>query len=299
MPVLVLSDGTKLHYEDWGQGTPILMVHGFGMTGEAFFNQRELSSKFRLIVPDLRGWGKSAVAHGHHKPLSIAQMGDDLFELITHLKLSNIIYIGWSMGAMVFWESAKQHVLGRFAHMIAIDMSPKVLNSDVWPFGMIGSCGLDTPKGKSRAKRAISEMKTNWPASSQRIVRKVFAGGAIKSQQSSLAAEAEKLLEIANHNSGTMAAEYWQSLIESDCREIIKSIKLPCSIVQGQKSQLYANDVCVAICNSMPNCKLYRIENSGHALHVEQPKIFNNLVEAIANSINAKTAQEIVTAQFN
>jgi pimeloyl-ACP methyl ester carboxylesterase len=272
------------------------MVHGFGMTGEAFFNQRELSSKFRLIVPDLRGWGKSAVAHGHHKPLSIAQMGDDLFELITHLKLSNIIYIGWSMGAMVFWESAKQHDLGRFAHMIAIDMSPKVLNSDDWQFGMIGSCGLDTPKGKSRAKRAISEMKTNWPASSQRIVRKVFAGGAIKSQQTNLATEAEKLLEIANHNSGTMAAEYWQSLIESDCREIIKSIKLPCSIVQGQKSQLYANDVCVAVCNLMPDCELFCFENAGHALHVEQPKMFNNLVEAIANSINAKTTQETITA---
>lgn len=298
MPVLVLSDDTKLHYEDWGKGTPILMVHGFGMTGESFAAQRELSNKYRLIIPDLRGWGKSASENSSapKKPLTIGQMGDDVFELIAHLKLDNIIYVGWSMGAMVFWEAAKKHDLSRFVHMIAVDMSPKVLNSPDWPYGMIGSSGLETSKGKSRAKRAISEMKTNWLASSQRIVRKILAASSTKSRQTDITAIADRLFEIANHNSGAMAAEYWQSLIECDCRKIIESINLPCSIVQGQESQLYANDVCVAVCNSMPNCKLYCIENSGHALHIEQPMAFNHLVEEIADSITAKTTQETVTA---
>jgi pimeloyl-ACP methyl ester carboxylesterase len=296
MPALVLSDGTSLHYEDWGQGTPILLVHGFGMTGESFFKQRILRNQFRIIVPDLRGWGKSTSSHSSsaQKPNTIKTMGDDVFELISHLELDKIVYVGWSMGAMVFWEAAKSHSLSNISHMIAVDMSPKVLNSTDWQYGLIGSVGLETKKGKARAKRAISEMLTNWAATSKRIIRKIFASNSFQNDRAKLSADIETLLSISNSNSGENAAQCWQSLIECDCSEIVKSINIPTSIVQGLGSQLYANDVCVAVCKSMPNCKLYSFQFSGHAPHVEQPNEFNQLVETIANSVKTKAIEPIL-----
>src|SRR5687767_8581445 len=62
MPTLTI-DGVTLSYRDHGRGMPVMLFHGFPLTGESFRPQIEaLSSKYRLIVPDHRGFGESGGA---------------------------------------------------------------------------------------------------------------------------------------------------------------------------------------------------------------------------------------------
>ncbi|WP_408321239.1 alpha/beta fold hydrolase, partial [Paraburkholderia sp. RL17-347-BIC-D] len=50
----------NLKYDDVGTGTPVVLVHGLGGTGNVFGAQvAVLSSGFRVVVPDLRGCGRS------------------------------------------------------------------------------------------------------------------------------------------------------------------------------------------------------------------------------------------------
>ncbi|WP_156493749.1 alpha/beta fold hydrolase, partial [Oleiphilus sp. HI0125] len=58
------SDNVKLHYRDIGNGPTIIFLHGFGMhSGHWLPYAYPLSRKYRVIIPDLRGFGRSHHAH--------------------------------------------------------------------------------------------------------------------------------------------------------------------------------------------------------------------------------------------
>ena len=56
MPYAKASDGTKLYYKDWGEGRPVVLLHGWPLTGDTFDQTgMALAEKgFRAIIPDRR-----------------------------------------------------------------------------------------------------------------------------------------------------------------------------------------------------------------------------------------------------
>ena len=61
MPYATATDGTRLFYKDWGQGRPLVLLHGWPLTGDTFDDAAvALAEKgFRSIIPDRRGFGRS------------------------------------------------------------------------------------------------------------------------------------------------------------------------------------------------------------------------------------------------
>ena len=61
MPQAKAKDGTKLFYKDWGHGKPVVLMHGWPLTGDTFDDMAiALADKgYRAIVPDRRGFGRS------------------------------------------------------------------------------------------------------------------------------------------------------------------------------------------------------------------------------------------------
>ena len=92
-------NGAELSYTDQGAGRPILLLHGWSMSGRFFRSQIEpLASEFRVVVPDYRGHGESAkVLSGH----TVEQYAADVLELAGALGLERPVLVGWSMGAMI------------------------------------------------------------------------------------------------------------------------------------------------------------------------------------------------------
>lgn len=91
------QDGTKIYYNDWGQGTPTVMIHGWPLSGDMWeYQSRALSENgFRVITYDRRGFGRSdQPAQGYNYDIFAL----DLAELIDHLKLAKVNLIGFSMG---------------------------------------------------------------------------------------------------------------------------------------------------------------------------------------------------------
>lgn len=103
MPVLQLSD-TEIYYERRGAGFPLLLVHGLGSSADDWAFQRdEFARHHHLLLPDLRGSGRSGKPHESY---SIAQFATDLWALVDALGISQIDALGFSLGGAVALEMA-------------------------------------------------------------------------------------------------------------------------------------------------------------------------------------------------
>jgi pimeloyl-ACP methyl ester carboxylesterase len=89
----------KLYYETYGNGQPILMIHGNGGNITAMSDQiKFFSPKHKVIVADSRGHGKSEIGAGR---LTYEQMSEDLNLLLEQLKLKSVYILGWSDGGII------------------------------------------------------------------------------------------------------------------------------------------------------------------------------------------------------
>lgn len=101
MPEVTVNDIT-LHYERTGGGPSVLLLHGLGSSSEDWENQVEsLSDKYEMIVPDLRGHGRSSKPPG---PYSIPQFSSDVATMLDELDVGSVRLVGISLGAMVGFQ---------------------------------------------------------------------------------------------------------------------------------------------------------------------------------------------------
>ena len=95
---------TALGPED---GLPLLLVHGWGGDGREWSPHAEaLADRFRVIVPDLRGHGRSEVPDQGNTPV---EMADDLAALLGHFGTVPAVVVGHSMGGQVVNLLAVRH----------------------------------------------------------------------------------------------------------------------------------------------------------------------------------------------
>ena len=91
------SGNIDLYYEDHGSGQPVVLIHGYPLSGGSWEKQVSplLSAGHRVITYDRRGFGKSSQPTTGYNYDTFAA---DLHKLITHLDLSDFSLVGFSMG---------------------------------------------------------------------------------------------------------------------------------------------------------------------------------------------------------
>ena len=87
----------ELYYEDHGSGKPVVLIHGYPLSGASWEKQVPmlLNAGHRVITYDRRGFGKSSQPTGGYNYDTFAK---DLRTLITNLKLKDVTLVGFSMG---------------------------------------------------------------------------------------------------------------------------------------------------------------------------------------------------------
>jgi 3-oxoadipate enol-lactonase len=96
-----------VYFLDRGSGPPLLLVHGLGMSGDMFDPIVEpLARRHRLIIPDLRGCGRS---RNLPPPYTVKRQAADLAALLDHLGIASTDALGYSQGGPVVQEFALDH----------------------------------------------------------------------------------------------------------------------------------------------------------------------------------------------
>ncbi|MGF7134669.1 haloacetate dehalogenase [Paraburkholderia sp. EB58] len=115
------ANGIRQHYLDSGNGPVVVLLHGFPETSFAWrFQIPALAEKFRVIAPDLRGYGETdKPASGYDK----RNMAQDLIALLDELGIEKIALVGHDRGARVATRFAKDHPQ-RLDRLVVMDNVP-------------------------------------------------------------------------------------------------------------------------------------------------------------------------------
>jgi 3-oxoadipate enol-lactonase len=96
---LVHIDDIQIAYTEAGVGRPVVLIHGYPFNRSLWNEQvAVLSSSYRVITPDLRGFGETDSSQG---PATMSRMADDVARLMDHLGIAQALIGGLSMGGYV------------------------------------------------------------------------------------------------------------------------------------------------------------------------------------------------------
>src|SRR6476619_106082 len=128
----------EIHYEDYGSGQPVVLIHGYPLNGNSWERQvpELLAHGCRVITYDRRGFGRSSQPTVGYDYDTFAA---DLHALIAHLDLSNMVLVGFSMGTGEVTRYLANYGSKR-VHKAALlgTIPPFVLKTDDNPEGVDG-----------------------------------------------------------------------------------------------------------------------------------------------------------------
>ena len=130
MPKLTVATENKhpveLHYEDYGQGRPVVLIHGWPLSSRAWEAQVPalLEAGHRVVTYDRRGFGASSHPWGGYDYDTFAA---DLDALMTHLDLKDATLVGFSMGGGEVARTIAKYGTSRAARAVFVSAVPPCL----------------------------------------------------------------------------------------------------------------------------------------------------------------------------
>ncbi len=273
MATLQLNGGGTLEFDDHGSGPVMVFLHGWSLGKDAFASQcRGLSDRFRIVVPDMRG-------HGHSKKFvegdGIDTLAGDLEKLLVELDLTNVILVGWSMGALIAWQTVEGPQRGRIRGIVTIDMVPRVLNGDGWRHGLRAGTHLYD------IDIDLSKMRDDWRAFTRAYVPMVFASGNAIERRELI----DDMIERVGDNDIESMTNLWYALVHADFVDTVQQLDVPTLITYGALSQIYTEEAAAWMDEHIPQSRRVRFAASGHAPHLEEPQRFNQALVDFADEL--------------
>lgn len=250
----VLVFGQKINYAEAGSGPTVILLHGLGGSWQSWhFNIAPLAEKYRVIVPDQIGFGKS------DKPLvnyRIRTYVDFLDEFCKELKIERATLVGNSMGG---WIAA---------------MFTAAFPDRVDKLVLVDAAGYTPPKDLDT--RLLFSLNPTTKEETKVLLAKVFYSKAL---QTDLAIKQSVAARLAAGDGYTI-----KSITESIIRgedfldDAVKNIRRPTLIVWGREDGLVALAEGQRFNKDIAGSKLIVFDQCGHVPNIEKATEFNAAV---------------------
>jgi len=136
MPWITLHDGQKLFVRTVGRGKPVVLVHGFASNSSHWLpNVLPLAHRYRFIMPDLRGFGRSCTTEITDEKV-FEQYARDLHDVFEHFELDNAMLGGISTGAYICLTYNQRYSFDRVSKYLNIEHTPESRRSADWQHGL-------------------------------------------------------------------------------------------------------------------------------------------------------------------
>jgi pimeloyl-ACP methyl ester carboxylesterase len=248
----------QLYTRDVGGGTPLVLLHAYPLSSAMWLAQREgLAARFRVITPDLRGFGGSPL--GTDEP-SIDAMADDVAALLDTLGISRAIVGGLSMGGYVTLAFCRRHP-DRVLGAVLAD-TKATADADGAREARIGMAErLEAEENVSVLVDDLLPRLVGPTTMRQRALVYGRVRGLVQSTPPLAAAWAQRAMAARLDSTGALA-----------------EFRTPTLVLHGAEDMIITEDDARAMAGALPNAELIMIPGSGHLTAVEQPQLFNDAV---------------------
>jgi len=248
----------ELAVDDRGAGHVLLFVHGFPLDHTMWQHQiDEFSRGYRVLAPDLRGFGRSSLGEGE---VTMRRYADDLATLVNRLGISEkIVFCGLSMGGYIAWQFWQKYA-DRLAALVLCDTRAVA----------------DTPEAREgRAQLADKVRAVGVQASADAMLPKLFAPDSGRRQPTWLNATREAILR--NRPEGIIAALDGMAK-RPDVSEMLGGISVPTLVIVGEHDAISPPAEMRTIAERIPGAEFAIIKKAGHMSPLEEPAAVNDVL---------------------
>ncbi|HEV7858869.1 MAG TPA: alpha/beta fold hydrolase [Pyrinomonadaceae bacterium] len=259
----VTSDGAKIYWREEGTGEPLVLIMGLGCSSDLWHRTApELSLKYRTILFDNRGVGRSDVPPG---PYSISTMAGDVAAVLDAAGVESAHVFGYSMGGMIAQELALQHPL-RMRSLI------------------LGG----TNCGGGHAVLAAPEVLNTLMARVVDPVEAFWAMAPYLYDASTPRAKLEEDLEARGPTFPTLEGylAQLQAVMGWESHDRLNSLKVPTLVIHGETDQLIPAQNAEILAKEIPGAKLIKIAGAGHILLTDKSQAANEAILSFLNDVS-------------
>lgn len=248
----------SLHVEVRGQGTPLVLLHGWGMHGGMWGQAAaQLEAHFQIHYVDLPGHGASAAV----QPFTLAA----LVELLAQHFVAPVNVCGWSLGGMVaqHWAVTRPEQVNR---LVLVGSTPCFRMRDDWQDGM----------ATEMLAQFATDLMQNHAATLRRFLALQVRGSddekALLSQlRTQLLTRGEPDLQVLQGG--------LEILRDADLRARLPEIVQPTLIIAGERDKLTPSSASRYMAAQMPAAELVEVAGAAHAPFLSRPEMFVEHVE--------------------
>ena len=254
MPLVPIAD-IHLNVEVSGNGPPLLFVHGFPLDGGMWRAQVEaFAATHTVIVPDLRGFGRSDVTTG---TVTMARFADDLAEMLDELGVPEPVCLcGLSMGGYVAFEFERRHRT-RLASLVLCDTRAIA----------------DAPEAKSNRFTTAERVMQDGPDFlAEAMIERLYTE-ATRKHHPELVAATQAVIRTAPR--GGVAAASRGMAERRDASAWLTEIEVPALVVVGEHDVISPRAEMEEFSRKIPHVRFVCLSDAGHMSPEEQPAAFN------------------------
>ncbi len=264
MPKVKVND-INIYYEIYGRGQPLVLIHGFSIDHLVWQGiVAKYAEKYQVITLDLRGSGQTDCPD---IPYTVEMMADDVIGLCDVLELDNVHFMGSSMGGAILQTIALKYPQRVCTAVLSNTFTKLDIRYALFAKGRLAFFATQVPV------RAIMEASLGWVFSSDFLNREGMVDFLIEMRL----ANPYPITEIGYRNQ-------LHALLQFDSEKWVNRIQVPCLVIGSDQDAIISEPHMRHLSNLIPNAEYYCFRNVGHVPHVEQPELFNDVVEKFLRS---------------
>jgi pimeloyl-ACP methyl ester carboxylesterase len=288
MPYASAKDGTKLFYKDWGRGDPVVLMHGWPLTGDSFDDLaiKLVEAGKRCIIPDRRGFGRSDQPWNGYDYDTFA---DDVAAVLEDARIAQpVALVGFSMGGGEVARFLSKQGRQRVSQAVLISsVVPKVLQSD------------DHPAGVPQAKldEITEQMQTDRYGFLQTFLKQFYGVGIISHPVSQGVLDASfQQASMAGARPTYAAAQAWAT---TDFRPDLRAFEgVPTLVIHGTSDANVPIDATArVVARVLPHAQLIEYDGSPHGVfETDKERLARDVTEFLSANTRGTAADTSASA---
>lgn len=260
-------NGIRMAYRERGRDhrMALLLVHGFPLDSRLWDAQiAGLSSRVRVIAPDLRGSGKSDVPPG---PYSMDQYADDMAGLLDGLGIRRAVVAGLSMGGYIAFALWRRHPERAQALVLADTRAEP-----------------DSPQARANRDAAAIRVREIGPAAyAEEMLPRLLAPANLDTPRIRERALPMMAGQPVEGTAGALGA----LRDRSDSRALLPGISVPVLVIVGREDSLTPPADARAMADAIPGARLVEVPRAGHLSPLENPRAVNAALREFLREVAA------------